>query len=192
MMHDSSTHNRVKHRSDRMRRVTVSILVSVAVVLIIGVIANREGYFKVYVVTSASMEPNLHCANEQGCRSTRADRIITSSIPYLVSDPKRGDIVIIKLREERHACSGSIIVKRIVALPREEIEQRRGRIWVNGRKMQERYLPANAVRKRDISKRRLDANQYFVMGDNRDHSCDSEDFGPVKRDEIIAKVLTSL
>lgn len=142
-------------------------------------------------VGSASMEPTLHCANAPGCLRTRASRLVVSGIPYLFTGPRRGDIVVINLTHELHACGGAMVVKRIVGLPGETVTQVGGTVLVDGRRLIESYLPEDAQQGHGFSTLQLPAGAYFVMGDNRGHSCDSRNFGPVPRRLITAKVIAT-
>ena len=173
----------------RARMLLLSLFAAAAVVALAG---YGVGAVREYVVVSASMEPTLHCASAPGCKSLHADRLIASALPYLFSGPARGDVVLVDFGSTRHACAGSVLVKRVVALPGEQIEQVRGRLWVDGRRLREPYLRPRTAAGLDFPERRLGSGHYFVMGDNRAHSCDSREFGAVARDRIAAKVLLTL
>jgi signal peptidase I len=110
----------------------------------------------------------------------------------MIGDPSRGDIVVINFGDRQHACFDSVIVKRIVGLPGDMIEQRHGRVWVNERVLREPYIKIRGTGGPDFAKQRIRWNWYFVMGDNREASCDSREFGPIPRSAIIAKVIRSI
>lgn len=108
---------------------------------------------------------------------------------YLVRDPRRGEIVTFHARGE--IGTGVVpdpdsrqlgINKRVIGLPGETVAGRNDRVYVNGRKIDDIPTdPFPAVR--------LDANEYFVMGDNRSHSQDSREFGPVPRSAIYSRAV---
>ena len=163
--------------------------VAMLVVLLGGLVL---GVIRIHTVVSASMEPTLHCANGPGCQSLNSDRVIASSLPYLFDRPRRGDIVLIALRQPKRACNASLAVKRIIALPGDIVAQIRGRVRVNGQALYEPYRADRADRSglnRDFGP--IVSDGFFVMGDNRERSCDSRRFGAVSRDEVVAKVLFS-
>jgi len=119
---------------------------------------------------------------------------MVSGVPYLFGSPERGDIVAINLRASERGCAGSMAVKRIVGLPNELLEERDGRILVDGQQLVEAYLPAvaGANMTLGVPRMRLGPDEYFVMGDNRTRSCDSREFGPVDRSQIVGEVVGRL
>jgi signal peptidase I len=103
----------------------------------------------------------------------------------LFHEPRRGDIVVVR----DPGGAGVDLVKRIVALPGETIEIRDGRVFISGVRLEEPYIetPGHTSLRSTI----LRPDQYFVMGDNREHSQDSRVFGPVRRDAIVGQVVFS-
>lgn len=107
---------------------------------------------------------------------------------YLEGKPQRTDIVAIKDPQD-----GTLVVKRIIALPGESIYLKNGKVYVNGRLLNEPYLlphtPTYAYEKSEDELICCGNNQFFVMGDNRNNSCDSRTFGPVPRQDILGEVV---
>lgn len=123
------------------------------------------------IVYGQSMEPNLH-PNQ---------RLIVDKLSYRLHGPQRNDIVVVDLPDMEE-----MLVKRIIALPGETVEVRRGVVYVNGAAISEPY--PHDLTPYDMAPRTLGALAYFVMGDNRGNSNDSRSFGPVTRDEIVGRV----
>ena len=126
-------------------------------------------------VYGPSSYPNL----EQG------DYLIASKVDYRFHPPQRGDIVIIRDPWD----TTQNFIKRVIGLPGETIAIRDAHVYVDGRLLVEPYL-ADTERwtfQANMAPRTLGAGQYFVMGDNRNHSTDSRDFGPITINDVEAK-----
>jgi signal peptidase I len=107
---------------------------------------------------------------------------------YLKSEPQRTDIVAAKDPED-----GCLVVKRIIAMPGESIYLNHGKVYVNGKLLDEPYLskltPTYAYEKNESEFFIIGNDQFFVMGDNRNNSCDSRTYGAVPRKNILGKVM---
>jgi signal peptidase I len=120
-----------------------------------------------------------------------ADRVLVNRFIFSFRSPRRGEIVVFKPpRMASIMCSDlntSVLVKRIVGLPGDELVERRGVIYVNGKKLDEPYIKSD---RRDVLSGiwHIGKNQYFFMGDNRKASCDSREWGTVPRDSLIGPV----
>lgn len=91
---------------------------------------------------------------------------------------ERGDIIVFYFPPD----PVKSYIKRIIALPNETIEIRDGVVLINGKVLEEKYLdPELNQSHRSIEPFTLPADNYFVMGDNRDNSSDSRLWGPVER-----------
>src|SRR5262249_4128478 len=98
----------------------------------------------------------------------------------------RGDIVIFKYPADLT----KRMVKRVIGLPGDQIEIKRGEVWINGVKLDEPYVSAQLnLSQRVFSPLTIPAHAYFVLGDNRDNSNDSRIWGTVPEELIDAKVL---
>jgi signal peptidase I len=130
------------------------------------------------------MEPTLHCAKPaQGCRASVSDRVIALRIVYRFRAPRRGDIVVFHAPPAAATMCGraGTYVKRIVGLPGETVAERAGIVSVDGRVLREPYA------QRDLRSGtwQVPRGSYFMIGDNRAHSCDSRDWGAVPRSALI-------
>lgn len=117
------------------------------------------------------------------------DYILTDKLTYRFGEPKKGDIIVLKNpRDETQD-----FIKRIIATPGDSLKIENSQVFVNEQTISEPYLPANTqTRARSFliegSEVTAGPNQYFVFGDNRDHSSDSREWGSVTKEEIVGKV----
>ena len=109
------------------------------------------------------------------------DRIIIDRRPEKL---ERGDIVIFLYPDDPVRS----YLKRIVGLPNETVEIREGQVFINGQPLLEPYIdPRLDQDRRSCAAIRLDADSYYVVGDNRDNSSDSRTWGPLHRKFIYGK-----
>jgi signal peptidase I len=134
------------------------------------------------------MEPTLDCAGDSGCTSLRPDRIRAARLSHHDA-VRRGDIVVIAKSHRLRCGPGHLVIKRVIALPGETIAQEHGVVRIDGRPLTESYTKVSPTHLRDFDAVHLEAGSYFVMGDNREIACDSRDFGPVRRAQIVARVV---
>jgi len=101
---------------------------------------------------------------------------------YWGRSPARGDVVAIRM-----AGNGAFLVKRIVALPGEQIAIEEGTVLIDRRPLEE----PNVVNRSpwNLMPLTLDADEYFVIGDNRAMPMEYHDLGRVKRDRIVGRML---
>ncbi len=129
-------------------------------------------------IKGRSMEPNFH----------DVELILTNRVSYRIREPQRGDVVVFRapMREDRD------YIKRIIGLPGDKVMVKEGRVYINGKLLEEPYLPSNVYTKPGFYlsegvEKIVPPRSYIVMGDNRDHSSDSREWGPVPFRNIIGK-----
>ncbi len=129
-----------------------------------------------FVVDGPSMQPTFYTGQF----------LIVSRVNYLLGEPERGQIVVFEYPENPE----EDYIKRVIGLPGDTIEIRDTQVYVNGDLLDEPYInePCDAGH---CPNRlwELGADQYFVMGDNRNHSSDSRSFGPVPRENLVGEAL---
>jgi signal peptidase I len=174
-------------------QVTIEWLVTIVGALAI-VLAIKAFVINPYRIPTSSMEPTLHCARPSSeCEARFSDRVLACRLCYRLSDPKRGDIVVFHTPALAAArCGeGGTYVKRLIGLPGELLEERSGYVFINGRRLDEPYIRAGRRDVRTIPPVKIPRGRYFMMGDNRNSSCDSRRWGTVARSRLIGEVVAT-
>jgi signal peptidase I len=165
----------------------VTIVGAIAIVL-----AIKAWVVNPYRIPSSSMEPTLHCARPgSGCEARFSDRVLANRFIYHFRKPHRGDIIVFKTPPEavKRCGAGGTFVKRLIGLPGEMWEERNGFVYINGKKLIEPYIkPDRRDAGTSYPARKVPQGMYFMMGDNRTQSCDSREWGPVPRKNLIGEV----
>jgi signal peptidase I len=111
------------------------------------------------------------------------DRLFINKMAFRVGEIHRGDVVVFQYPHD-HAKS---YIKRVIGLPGDRVRIDHGRVWVNGARITEEYVPGRFRDDRSQPEISIPEKDYFVMGDHRSISSDSRDFGPVARELIYGK-----
>ena len=164
--------------------------VIVVVVAVLVAVLLRAFVVQTFYIPSGSMEPTLQIG----------DRILVNKLSYHLHGVDRGDIVVFS-RPPAEDCGGpevNDLVKRVVGLPGDVVSLSGGYVYIDGKKLDESWLPASEQgvttagptgnSSNLASAYRVPANDYFVMGDNRTDSCDSRYWGPIPKSLIVGKV----
>jgi signal peptidase I len=152
-------------------------IVQIAVLALAIILPVRYFLIQPFVVKGASMEPNFY----------DSEYLIIDELTFRFRSPERGEIVVFRPPQHHE----QYYIKRVIGLPGETVEIRAGVITIlneehpNGFVLTESYI-TEVTEGRD--RRTLGADEYYVLGDNRDASLDSRYFGSVKIDEFIGRV----
>ncbi len=181
----------VPFRKSTVREYFESIVIAVILALFI-----RTFVVQAFKIPTGSMEENLLIGDHLlvnkfvfGPTDTRLERTF---LP--VASVRRGDVVVFKYPEE----PDRDFIKRVIGLPGDTLELREKKVYINGKPLDEPYVhflqpPTTAsefheTTSFDVRERygpvTVPADQYFVMGDNRDNSQDSRYWGFLPRDYI--------
>jgi signal peptidase I len=113
------------------------------------------------------------------------DRLFINKFAYRFGEIQRGDVVVF-LYPGDHSKS---YIKRVIALPGDDLRIDHGTVYVNGASLKENYVPMKFEDDRSQPEMTVPKGDYFVMGDHRSISSDSRDFGPVPRPLIYGKAV---
>ncbi len=192
---DSTVAGSMRKRLQAVRREIVPILIACAVLCV-----ARASLADHYRVPSGSMEPTVAvgdqvCVNKAayGLRVPETELYITRG-----ADPARGDVVVLA-----SPADGVVLLKRIVAIPRDRVEIRGGRVVLDGAVApvltnadgtwetlgaHTHALGTDFGGGPDFGPTTVPRDEYLVLGDNRGNSRDGRAFGWVKRDAILGRV----
>ncbi len=171
--------------------------------LLIAIVINTF-VAQAFYIPSVSMVPQLHVN----------DRVVVSKLAYRLHSPRRGDIVVFSappseqgvVRPSGNAAAGALrrigrvlgvaesktdLIKRVIGRPGEVVEGRNSHIYIDGRRLEEPYLPAGTVTS-DFGPVTVPAQNLWVMGDNRTNSSDSRVFGPIPRSTVVGRAIWRL
>jgi signal peptidase I len=113
------------------------------------------------------------------------DRLFINKFVYHVSAIERGDVVVFRYPRDLEKS----YIKRVIALPGDRLRINRGRVWLNGERLDESYVPEEYRDTRSMAEMVVPDDAYFMMGDHRSISSDSREFGPVDRSLIYGKAV---
>ena len=157
-----------------MRGFLREVLIIIIVAIVVFVVSRTA--IQSFVVIGSSMEPSF----EEG------QRLLINKAIYHFREPQRGEVIVFHPPTSQQ----TDYIKRIIALPGDTVEIKEGAVYVNGSELYEPYIedpPGYTFNEKEIP-----ANNYFVLGDNRNNSNDSHHDWTVKRKDIIGKAWLSI
>lgn len=151
----------------------IVVILAIMVMIYLFVMSPQE-------INGASMEPNFH----------NGEYILTNKITFKLGNPKRGDVVIFKSPKNKDVD----YIKRIIGLPGDTVSLKNSKVYVNNQLLNESYLSPDVYifggsYLQEGGEVDVPAGRYFVMGDNRPHSSDSREFGPIAKEDFIGKAI---
>jgi len=153
-----------------------------------GIVVFMAMLVMVYLFLFSPQEINGHSMDP-----TFADKelLITNKVTLKLQLPKRGDVVIFKSPMNKEID----YIKRVIGLPGETVKLENNKFYINGQLLDESaYLNPNVVTSggaflKEGAEVTVPEGTYFVCGDNRPHSSDSREFGPIALEDFIGKAL---
>ncbi len=153
-----------RHLRDWLRDLLISAGASALIITCIYQPVRVEG---------TSMAPRLH----------DQDRLFINKFVYRFEKIERGDVVVFHYPGN----PAKSYIKRVIALPGDDLRIADGIVYVNRRALAEPYVPPLYEDGRSVAEETIPISAYWVMGDHRSISSDSRDFGPVPRGLIYGK-----
>ena len=130
-------------------------------------------------VIGSSMSPTL---NDQNI-------VLIDKVHYHFFNVKRNDIISFKYKDSEY------LIKRVIGLPGETIKYKDNTLYINGNQVEENFL--NSINTEDfelfwLGYDVIPDNMYLVLGDNRGNSIDSRNFGLIKKEDIVGKMVVKI
>ncbi len=143
-----------------IRDLLLPLMVALSLALVI-----QEAVAKPYEIPTGSMIPTIQ----------KRDRVIANRIVYRFREPNRGDVIVFQpTTAARQSCPpvvpGVPFVKRVIGIPGDRVEVRGGETLVNGTPLDVKNARVPGY---DFPAIRVPKGRLFVLGDNRNESCDS-------------------
>lgn len=113
------------------------------------------------------------------------ERVFINKFVYRLEPIQRGDVVVFRYPRD----TSKSYIKRVIAVPGDRVRIEDGLVYVNGHPVAEDYVPTNYEDLRSYAEMVVPPHSYFVLGDHRNLSNDSRDFGPVDRSYIYGKAV---
>lgn len=138
-----------------------------------------QATFESREVDGSCMEPNLHTGQ----------RLLVIKAAYWFGDPQRGDVITFHSPQD----PSRTLIKRVIALPGETVEIRDGQVYItdaNGDTFpldESSYINEESQAQYPYGPQVVPEGEYFVLGDNRNHSTDSHNWGMLPRENVIGK-----
>jgi len=147
------------------------------ILLVLGLLF-RSFILQPFLVEGQSMEPNFH----------DKEFLLVDRVSYKFNQPQRGEVIIFRFPKN----TAEDYIKRIIGLPGENVRIENGHIFINNLLLNESYLPPNtktdvAINPSNTLDLTLQPGEYFVLGDNRNNSSDSREWGTVPAQNIIGR-----
>ncbi|MGJ8723085.1 MAG: signal peptidase I [Roseibacillus sp.] len=146
----------------------------VIIALIVGfTFTLRENFIQGFRMTGNSMNNTL----------TEGQRIVVRKDAYLRDNPERYDLIAFRNPDKR----SQTWVKRVIGLPGDVVEIKAGEVWVNGAAIKE--SPSVRRGSADLPPTTVPQYHCYVLGDNRAHSKDSRNIGPIPMIALVGEVV---
>ncbi|HEY9476393.1 MAG TPA: signal peptidase I [Mycobacteriales bacterium] len=162
-----------RRRQRRIARMELPLLV---VFSLLTAIVVRTLVLQTFFIPSGSMHPTL----------LEDDRVIVNKLSYHLHDVSRGDVVVFR-RPPRLHINDEDLIKRVIGLPGDTVTAHDRKVFVNGRALQEPYVPSDCRGTDDFLRVTVPSDRVFVMGDNRCNSTDSRVFGPISEHLLVGR-----
>jgi signal peptidase I len=163
-------------KSASSTRAILEWVVILAAALAVAIVV-KTFLIQAFYIPSGSMEPTLMIG----------DRVLVNKLSYDLHSIHRGDIVVFKSPpSEANDPTVKDLIKRVIGLPGDQIQAINGQVYIDGKVLNEPYLPAG-TQTTNLPLTTVAPGKYYVLGDNRGNSKDSRFIGQIPRHLIVGR-----
>jgi len=191
---------------DKPQQGALAVVRETAVLVVLAILLAvlfKTFLVQAFYIPSGSMEPTLNIS----------DRVLVEKVSYRFGEVKDGDVIVFvhDLPGAEPESSNPVtrfftslgqavgvappsdrdFIKRVVGTPGDRITCQQGRLYRNGRPVNEPYL-APGTTTENCTPTTVPAGKLFVMGDNRNNSEDSRTFGPIDRSTLVGRAFVRI
>ncbi len=153
-----------------------------SIVALLIVLPIRMFIAQPFIVSGASMKETFH----------NGDYLIVDQISYRLNQPERGDVIIFHYPKD----PSKFFIKRIIGLPGDTINIEGRKVTISNQDFPDGFIInepyIKSMSNENYYNEKLNSNEYFVMGDNRDESSDSRSWGILQKEKIVGRAFLRL
>ncbi len=165
-----------------MKKEILFDFLEIVILFILVVLPIRIFLLEPFFVRGQSMEPNFH----------NFDYLIIDKLSYRFREPQRNEIIVFHPPFDKKV----YYIKRIIGLPGERLVIKEDKITIFNKEYPQGFVLKEDYLKNHYTSGAIDItlgqDEYFVLGDNREVSYDSRKWGPVKKQDIVGKVILQI
>jgi len=138
-------------------------------------------------------QPNEVKGNSMLPNFVNGEYLLTDKLSYQIGLPSRGDVVVFKAPpSEPCAVDECEYIKRIIGIPGDRVMVKEGQVYLNGKLLNQDFLPSDyksepGAFNTEGEEKTVPEGKYLCFGDNRSHSRDGREFGPIEKSLIVGK-----
>ncbi len=138
-------------------------------------------------------QPNEVKGNSMLPNFVNGEYLLTDKLTYQFSEPKRGDVIVFKAPPSEPCSENECeYIKRVMGIPGDRVKVEGGKVYLNGQLLDQSFLPSDFVSDsgefcKEGEEVVVPPGMYLPFGDNRSHSRDGREFGPIKKSLIVGR-----
>ncbi len=138
-------------------------------------------------------QPNEVKGNSMLPNFVNGEYLLTDKLSYQFGNPDRGDVVVFKAPPSEPCAENECeYIKRVVGVPGDRVMVKGGKVFLNGQELKQGFLPDDFVSEagtfsQEGIEKIVPEGYYLCFGDNRSHSRDGREFGPIKKESIVGR-----